>query len=79
MSKDRPLGDCFFYIKDPSVEATPIIICTNVNEHFVYCDKTLIIYQDDVVYYGSISNQISSLPRAEGKGLLISPEFIYEG
>jgi hypothetical protein len=73
VSKDRPIGDCFFYIKDASVEVTPIIICTNVNEHFVYSDKTLIIYQDEVVYYGSISNQISSLPRAEGKGLHISP------
>jgi len=73
------LGDCLFYIKDASKSGTPIIISTHVNEHYIYSSSTLILYPDNVLYYGSIRNNISSLPRAEGDGLLLSPDFQYQG
>lgn len=31
VTRDRPLGDCLFYIKDPTIQGTPIIIATHVN------------------------------------------------
>lgn len=79
MARDRPLGDCLFYIKDPALHATPILIATHVNEHYIYSANTLILYPDNVLYHGSIRNNISSLPRAEGNGLLLSPDFQYQG
>lgn len=59
--------------------STPIIITTSVNDHYIYSQNTLIVYPDNVVYYGSIRNNIATLPRAEGEGLLLSPEFVYRG
>jgi hypothetical protein len=79
VARDRPLGDCLFYIKDCSIQGTPIIIATHVNEHYIYASNTLILYPDNVLYHGSIRNNISSLPRAEGQGMLLSPDFIYQG
>lgn len=64
VQRDRPSGECFFYIKDRSIKSTPILISTQVNEHYVYSDKTLIVYQDNVLYYGSIKNSLAYLPRA---------------
>jgi hypothetical protein len=37
------------------------------------------MYPDDLVYYGSIKNNLATLPRAEGYGMLFSQNFIYEG
>lgn len=79
VARDRPLGDCFFYINDLSSPTTPLIIATNVNQYYVYSDSTLILYPDKTVYYGSIKNNIAALPRAEGKGTLIAHNFVYEG
>jgi hypothetical protein len=79
VARDRPLGDCLFYIKDAAVPGTPILIATHVNEHYIYSANTLILYPDNVLYHGSIRNNISSLPRAEGSGLLLSPDFHYQG
>ena len=79
MHKDRPLGNCFFYINDTQITTTPILISTTVNEHYVYSPTTLIVYPDKTIYYGAIKNNISALPRAEGKGVLIAHDFVYEG
>jgi hypothetical protein len=79
VTRDRPVGECFFYIKDIQIATTPIIISTHVNDHYIYSQKTLIIYPDHVVYYGSIRNNIATLPRAEGNGILVSADFIYKG
>jgi hypothetical protein len=70
--RDRPIGECFFYIRDPSVNNTPILIATKVSEHYVYSDSTLILYPDNVLYYGSIKNSLAYLPKGEGKGVMIS-------
>jgi hypothetical protein len=79
VTRDRPIGDCFFYIKDPGIANTPIIITTHVNDHYIYSQNTLILYPDNVLYHGSIKNNIATLPRAEGNGLLLSPDFIFKG
>lgn len=52
---------------------------TNINQHFVFSEQTLIMNTDQTVYFGAIKNNIATLPVAEGKGILFSPEFIYEG
>lgn len=77
VKRDRPFGNCFFYTKDPSIFATPLMIATTVSEHYVYSKKTLIVYPDRTIYYGAIKNNIAALPRAEGKGKLITTDYIY--
>lgn len=37
------------------------------------------MYFDKSFYYGNIKNSVATLPRAEGLGILVSPDFIYEG
>ena len=79
LEKERPIGDCFFYTAKQDDEETPIIVTTNINKHFVFSDQTFILNRDNTAYFGEIRNNIQSLPRAEGKGILFSNDFVYEG
>jgi len=79
LERERPIGDCFFYTKNPNDEDTPLIIATNINQHYVFSDRTLIVYKNKIVYYGAIKNNIATMPRAEGKGILFSADFVYQG
>lgn len=55
------------------------MIATNINQHYVFSERTLIVYRNNIVYYGAIKNNIATIPRAEGQGTLFSPHFIYKG
>jgi hypothetical protein len=45
----------------------------------MFSSNTLIIYEDKSYYIGEIEAKKYQIPRATGKGLLVTPEFIYEG
>lgn len=79
LDKERPIGDCFFYSTKDDDESIPVLVTTNINQFYVFSDKTLIVNLDQTVYFGAIKNNIATLPRAEGKGVLFSPDFVYEG
>jgi hypothetical protein len=64
LDKDRPIGDCFFYSTKEDDEDIPILVTTNINQFYVFSDKTLIINLDQTAYFGSIKNNIATLPRA---------------
>lgn len=73
LERERPIGDCLFYAKNANDENTPLIITTNINQHYVFCDTTLVVYKNRTVYYGAIKNNIATMPRADGQGILFSP------
>jgi len=64
LDKERPIGDCFFYSTKEDDEDTPIMVTTNINHLYIFSDKTLIINSDQTAYFGSIKNNIATLPRA---------------
>ena len=76
----KPAGDCLFFIKNLSPqEDLPVIIATSISEENTYHPKTLLIYPDKSYYLGSIITNRSETPKADGKGLLVTRSFIYDG
>lgn len=56
----------------------PVLIATSISEELTYSSKTLLIYSDYSYYFGSLV-QSEHGPQAQGKGLLVTQDFIYEG
>ena len=50
----------------------PVIVATKISKYYVFSEQTLIVYGDCSYYYGSIQNKSYELPRASGRGLMVS-------
>lgn len=57
----------------------PIIIATKIEDKNIYSCNTLLLYPDRSYYLGSIMSNGSEPPIANGKGTLVTQQFIYQG
>ncbi len=53
------------------------MITTKISSHYLFSSNTLIIYEDYSYYIGEIEAKKYEIPKATGKGLLVSQDFIY--
>jgi hypothetical protein len=74
-------GECIFYfIKREFGAHSPVILLTNIkNDPKVYSDQSLIIFQDLSYYIGPIIDAETDFPVANGKGVIVSKDLVYEG
>jgi hypothetical protein len=76
----KPIGECLFYFKNLNSQSQlPLLISSKVEEKNVYSANTLLLYSDFSYYLGSIISNGVEPPIADGKGMLVTKKFIYQG